>query len=570
MNKSKIKFLLFAILLYLVMVMKGSICYGLENGKIKVLILSGKNNHNWQYTTPAIKTILEKSDKFIVSVTNNPENLRPIELNNYDVILSNWNTWPDVTDKRWNKELETAFIKFVSGGKGFVVLHAGSSTLQDWPEFQQISGGTWELGVTGHGPIHTFKVKIKDEKHPITSGLQDFYIKDELWHRTKLQPNIDTLLSAFSSDSKKGTGKDEPITILSKFGSGRCFYNILGHNIAAMQNNAWKTFLLRGTEWAATGNVTIPAQKPWPSKIEIAEQQSDQVWVESDTTIALFKNDEVVWQFNSPKIGKPYFHPINTIDGHTLTWLSPADHPWHYALWFSWKYINDVNYWEEDRITGIPEGITEITNLSYKLNEDYSAQINLSISYYPLKGETILSEKRKINVASPNENGEYFIEWESEFLASDKEVIFERTPIEGEKGGRRWGGYATLGLRINTKTLSDISLINDNGLRNLDIHTEPTKWTDISGRIKDDSTKSAGITIFDSNKNPRYPVPGYVINNTDENGDPEFVYTNPGFLYNAAYRLQAFESLKLRYKIFIHNGYGDLKKLNEIHNNYIK
>jgi len=63
-----------------------------DNKNINVLILSGKNNHKWQQTTPAIQNILERSGKFNVTVTNDPENLDPKELEKYDVILSNWNT----------------------------------------------------------------------------------------------------------------------------------------------------------------------------------------------------------------------------------------------------------------------------------------------------------------------------------------------------------------------------------------------------------------------------------------------------------------------------------------------
>ena len=63
------------------------------------------------------------------------------------------------------------FAGFIASGKGFVNIHAGSSTLQDWPEFQQIAGGTWGKDVTGHGPIHTFKVTIDDKNHPVMNRL---------------------------------------------------------------------------------------------------------------------------------------------------------------------------------------------------------------------------------------------------------------------------------------------------------------------------------------------------------------------------------------------------------------
>jgi type 1 glutamine amidotransferase len=247
---------------------------GCQSKMINVLILSGKNNHNWELTTPAIQNTLEESGRFKVMVTNNPENFNPDHLCQYDVIISNWNSWPDVTGHRWQTDLEQAFLNFVKGGKGFVVIHAGSSALQDWPEFQQIAGGTWELGITGHGPVHTFKVSINDQNHPVMDGLKDFYIKDELWHRTKFHQDIHVIGSAYSSPEKKGTGENEPVVVTTRYGEGRGYYCVLGHNEATMKNKAWKTLILRGTEWAATGNVTIPAQEPWPTTAEIAESQS--------------------------------------------------------------------------------------------------------------------------------------------------------------------------------------------------------------------------------------------------------------------------------------------------------
>jgi len=261
-------------LIFLLITLFLSSFLGCQSKTINVLILSGKNNHKWQQTTPTIQNILEESGRFMVQVTNNPENLKPAELDPYDVILSNWNSWPDVTGVRWKPDLEKAFLDFVSEGKGFVVIHAGSSALQDWPEFQQIAGGTWELGVTGHGPVHTFRVSIKNKEHPVMKGLKQFFIKDELWHRTKFHPDVEILSTAYSAQEFKGTGQEEPVLVTTQYGKGRGLYFVLGHNLATMKNTAWRTILLRGTEWAAIGEVTIPAQSPWPQTAEIAENQS--------------------------------------------------------------------------------------------------------------------------------------------------------------------------------------------------------------------------------------------------------------------------------------------------------
>ena len=84
-------------------------------------------------------------------------------------------------------------------------------------------------------------------------------------------------------------------------------------------------------------------------------------WQRTSTSLALLNRERIVWQFNyGPDISKPYFHPIALTDGTVLTCLSPKDHPWHHALWFSWEMLNGVNYWEEDRKTGLAEGRTEV------------------------------------------------------------------------------------------------------------------------------------------------------------------------------------------------------------------
>ena len=44
---------------------------------------------------------------------------------------------------------------------------------------------------------------------------------------------------------------------------------------------------------------------------------------------------------------RPFLHPVRTPAGALLTVEAPADHPWHHALWFSIKFVNGENFWEE-------------------------------------------------------------------------------------------------------------------------------------------------------------------------------------------------------------------------------
>jgi hypothetical protein len=63
-------------------------------------------------------------------------------------------------------------------------------------------------------------------------------------------------------------------------------------------------------------------------------------WQRGGKSLAWVSGTKVFWRFSfDPSKGKPFFHPVAPGGNTPLTNFRPADHPWHYALWFSWKYI---------------------------------------------------------------------------------------------------------------------------------------------------------------------------------------------------------------------------------------
>jgi hypothetical protein len=139
---------------------------------------------------------------------------------------------------------------------------------------------------SAHGPKFEFDVNLTDVEHPITEGVVDFrHSVDELYHLLKLNPkatNVRVLATSFSPprmlrlkrtrddgteyviDHCFGTGNDEPVVVITDFGQGRCFHMILGHYARSMEDNGFKTLMIRGTEWAASGEVTLPVSEPLP------------------------------------------------------------------------------------------------------------------------------------------------------------------------------------------------------------------------------------------------------------------------------------------------------------------
>jgi len=245
---------------------------GAPGGKIRLLILSGANNHNWKATTPVLKKMYEDSGRFTVDVTEDVPNLKPADFSKYDCIVSNYTTYPAIDGKRWPADVEKAFLDYISAGHGFVLVHAASTAWNDWPQFTDLIGLSWQKDkatgkkVSGHGAQHSFAVTIVDKDHPVTKGLTDFqHVKDELYHRQLLHPGARVLATAFSDKATGGSGEAEPMIVVTELGRGRCFHNALGHDPSQMAGVGFQTLMLRGTEWAATGKVTIPIPADWPA-----------------------------------------------------------------------------------------------------------------------------------------------------------------------------------------------------------------------------------------------------------------------------------------------------------------
>jgi uncharacterized protein len=235
------------------------------NPKIRLLILSGANNHDWKSTTPVLQKLYEESGRFVVDVTESVPTLKGEDFAKYDVIVNNYTTYPDIDGHRWPASTEKAFLDYLAAGHGFVVLHAASTAWNDWPEFGDLMGLTWVKGRSGHGAQHSFVVAMIDKEHPITRGMKDIqHVQDELYHRQLKHSTAHVLATAFSEKSVNGTGENEPMIAITEIGKGRVFHNAMGHDPKPMACVGFRTLMLRGTEWAATGKVTLPIPADWP------------------------------------------------------------------------------------------------------------------------------------------------------------------------------------------------------------------------------------------------------------------------------------------------------------------
>lgn len=282
-------------------------------------------------------------------------------------------------------------------------------------------------------------------------------------------------------------------------------------------------------------------------------------WAKTDSSLALKRGETVVWQYNYGRDEpKPHFHPLGLTDGTVLTGLRPKDHIWHLAGWFSWKYVNGLNYWETDK-EGKSPGRTEIVSVTVAPGEDFSATIELDVSYHPWDKPAVLTEKRRIRVGAPGKDGGYHVDWTGTFTAGKDDVVLNRTPIPGQEGGKPWGGYAGLSIRMAQDTRGWAFLDSEGrsysvGKKAQTTHGRAARWIDCSGKTKSGAT--GGVAMFDHPGNIRHPSKWSVF--------PNMPYFSPAVIFDGPHTIPATKSLTLRYRIVVHTGPGRKNELEKM------
>ncbi|MBT9329419.1 ThuA domain-containing protein [Acidipila sp. 4G-K13] len=262
---------------------------------IRVMLLDGESAgayHNWKLTTPVLKKELEETGLFEVTVVTAPlttssdfASFNP-DFSQYQVVVSNYDA-PD-----WPAPLREKFETYMRNGGGLVTVHAADNAFPNWPAYNEMIGmGGWRHrneaagpmwyykdgklvsddtpGAAGeHGDRLPFQVVTRDAEHPIMKGLPQAWMhnSDELYSKLRGPgKNMTVLATAYSDPKNYGTGHDEPMLMVLRFGKGRIFHTAMGHNAAALSCVGFMTTFQRGTEWAATGKVTQKVPSTFPT-----------------------------------------------------------------------------------------------------------------------------------------------------------------------------------------------------------------------------------------------------------------------------------------------------------------
>jgi hypothetical protein len=243
-----------------------------------------------------------------------------------------------------------------------------------------------------------------------------------------------------------------------------------------------------------------------------------------------FRSETSSMSYRYGGIPKPCVHSVAIGGSSAFTGYEMSDHPWHRGLWFTFKYLNGQNFWEEgddcpgvQRSVGIPEISTENDKLKIRHN----------LEWIGLGGEAFLDEKRSLT-SWQIDPGSLAVQWEANFTARTS-VKIDRTPFT------TWGGYGGLAFRAG-RECHEVSLLTDADDEPKTLITgAPSPWVAMNVRFDGGSNRYGGIALIDHPNNLRYPSPIYA-----RCTNPGFSFSNLAVLFNEPFDAEPGKPFSIR------------------------
>jgi len=222
----------------------------------KVFLLSGgkRHHHGYRDQTLYLAVTLENTGRFEVTIGEEAAILETPSIRKYDLLI----VMADRRDPefKFSEGQQQAIFDFVRSGHGYISIHGADNAAKDWlPAWKEMLGGVFShVGLPdGKTKKGSYTVKIVDTQSPITQGLKDFPLKDELYYQMQMMPDVQPLATI------EYQGTDWPVAWTRTFGSGRVFHTNLGHRDFGpdkddpLRNPNLTKLIIQGADWGAAG-----------------------------------------------------------------------------------------------------------------------------------------------------------------------------------------------------------------------------------------------------------------------------------------------------------------------------
>jgi len=219
--------------------------------KIRVLVITGGHGFEHASFYDVFNAIQNISYDTLMQPQANALIASP-EVNRFDVLV-----FYDMVDSLLPTQ-QQAYINLLNKGKSMIFLHHSLVSYQNWGEFIKIVGGQYHtrpVVVNGDTLRANYEhdviipVKVEDKQHPVTWGLNDFEILDEVYGGSEILPTIKPLLSTTQPKSMRY------VAWINHYGKSDVLYIQLGHGPSAFSNQNYRRLIQQAIEWSAAHHV---------------------------------------------------------------------------------------------------------------------------------------------------------------------------------------------------------------------------------------------------------------------------------------------------------------------------
>ena len=247
---------------------------------------------------------------------------------------------------------------------------------------------------------------------------------------------------------------------------------------------------------------------------------------------------------------KPYFHPLRTLAGNTVTVFRPHDHVWHKGLAMTWAQLSGENFWGGPTyVQG--RGYVQLDNNGRIQHQAWDSiecdaggvSFEERLTWISHEGEAWLTETRHVEVGEIRPDEGY---WSLDLAFRLRNV----RPVSLRFGsptteGRPLAGYGGLFWRGPRSFLRG-AVLAAGGLEGPEIMGQAAPWLAYVGR-HDGTGDTSTVLFLDHPGNPRFPNKWFVRN------DP-YAAVACAFAFDEEYVLEPGQELVLRYRVALADG----------------
>jgi uncharacterized protein len=232
----------------LLLMAMGISAFGADAVKAKVLLITGGHG----FATNEFLKVFRENPQINLTHVNHAKGTASAyerdDLYHYDAVVL-YDMPKEISETQKKR-----FMGLLEKGIGLVVLHHALVSYQHWPDYERIIGGRYPEE-DGKGGVVTdkvgyehdvkYRVNVVAKDHPVTNGVSDFEIQDEIYWGFRTGRDVKPLLTTEHPKSGK------PLAWERGEGKSRIIYLQLGHGPEAFANPNYRKLVAQSIQYVS-------------------------------------------------------------------------------------------------------------------------------------------------------------------------------------------------------------------------------------------------------------------------------------------------------------------------------